>query len=92
MEDGTFDTTLFIDSRPMIDFVPKEVIKQHKPTSKKGRQNVRYSPAQKVNETPELLKLAGELHKHRILNELHKYFRAGNMKAFYSTAEKVMRV
>ena len=23
---------------------------------------------------------------------LHKYFRAGNMKAFYATAEKVMRV
>jgi len=53
---------------------------------------VRYSPAQKQNETPELLQLAGELHNHKILNQLHKYFREGNMKAFYATAEKVMRV
>jgi hypothetical protein len=27
-----------------------------------------------------------------VLGELHKYFREGNMKAFYATAEKVMRV
>ena len=62
------------------------------PALKKGRQSVRYSPAQRQNETPELLQLAGELHNHKVLNELHKYFRAGNMKAFYATAEKVMRV
>ena len=62
------------------------------PTSKKGRQTVRYSPAQKKNETPELLQLAGELHNHKILNQLHKYFRESNMKAFDATAEKVMRV
>ena len=92
LEDGTFDTTPYIDSRPLIDYVPLEVIRQHKPASKKGRPTVRYSPAQKQNETPELLQLAGELHNHKVLNELHNYFRAGNMKAFYATAEKVMRV
>ena len=53
---------------------------------------MRYSLVQRQNETPELMQLAGELHNHKILNELHKYFRAGNMKAFYATAEKVMRV
>ena len=53
---------------------------------------MRYSPVQRVNETPELLQLAGELHNHKVLNELHKYFRAGNMKAFYATAENVIRV
>ena len=36
--------------------------------------------------------MAGELHNHKVLGELHQYFRAGNMKAFYATAEKVMRV
>ena len=45
LENGTFDTTPFIDSRPLIDYVPKEVISQHKPAMKKGRQTVRYSPA-----------------------------------------------
>ena len=45
LENGTFDTTPFIDSRPLIDYVPKEVISQHKPATKKGRQTVRYSPA-----------------------------------------------
>ena len=45
LEDGTFDTTPFIDSRPLFDYVPQEVIRQHKPASKKGRQTVRYSPA-----------------------------------------------
>jgi hypothetical protein len=39
-----------------------------------------------------LLQLAGELHNHKILDELHHFFRAGNMKAFYATAEKVLRV
>ena len=37
LENGTFDTTPFIDSRPLIDYVPKEVISQHKPATKKGR-------------------------------------------------------
>jgi hypothetical protein len=55
LEDGTFDTTPFIDSRPLIDYVPQEAIRQHIPASKKGRQTVRYSPAQRQNETPELL-------------------------------------
>ena len=45
LENGTFDTTPFIDSKPLIDYVPREVISQHKPATKKGRQTVRYSPA-----------------------------------------------
>ena len=45
LENGTFDTTPFIDSKPLIDYVPQEVIRQHKPASKRGRQTVRYSPA-----------------------------------------------
>ena len=44
LEDGTFDTTPFIDRKPLIECVPQEVIRQHKPASKKGRQTVRYSP------------------------------------------------
>jgi hypothetical protein len=44
LEDGTFDTTPFIDSRPLIDYVPQGVIRQHKPAFKGGRQTVRYSP------------------------------------------------
>ena len=38
------------------------------------------------------MQLAGELHNHKVISEMHKQFRAGNMKAFYATAEKVMRV
>ena len=45
LENGTFDTTPYIDSRPLIEYVPQEVISQHKPATKKGRQTVRYSPA-----------------------------------------------
>ena len=45
LENGTFDTTPFIDSRPLIDYVPKKIISQYKPATKKGRQTVRYSPA-----------------------------------------------
>ena len=37
LENGTFDTAPFIDSNPLIDYVPQEVIRQHKPASKKGR-------------------------------------------------------
>ena len=39
-----------------------------------------------------MLQLAGELHNHKILDELCTFFRAGNLKAFYATAEKVLRV
>ena len=53
---------------------------------------MKYSPSQKSNETPELLQLAGELHNHKVLDELRKIFRANNLKAFYATAEKVLRV
>ena len=59
---------------------------------KKGHQTIRYSPAQKAHETPELLQLAGELHNHKVLDALQKHFRAGNMKAFYATAEKVLQI
>ena len=36
--------------------------------------------------------MAGELHNHKILDELRTFFRAGNLKAIYATAEKVLRV
>ena len=39
-----------------------------------------------------MLQLAGELHNHKILDELRTFFRAGNPKAFYATAKKVLRV
>ena len=53
---------------------------------------MRYSPAQKANETTELLQLAGQLHNLKMLDELRTFFRAGNLKAFYATAEKVLRM
>ena len=92
LEKGTFDTTPFIDSRPLIDYVPQEVIKLHKPQSKRGRQTVRYTPELKEHETPELLQLAGELHNHEVPGALPQYCGAGDMRAFDATAERVMRV
>ena len=92
LDNGVFDTTPYINQRPLIDYIPQEVIASHRPVVQKGRQTVRYSPAQKAHETPELLQLAGELHNHKTIDELHRFFRAGNMKAFYATAEKVLRV
>ena len=81
-----FDTTPFINQRPMIDYIPAEVIADHRPQVNKGRKTVRYSPAQKKNETPEILQLAGELHNHKVIDELRTFFRAGNLKAFYVMA------
>ena len=92
LDNGVFDTTPFIDQKPMIDYVPQEVIAMHKPQVNKGRKTVRYSPAQKNSETPELLQLAGELHNHKILDELCNFFRTKNLKAFYATAERVLGV
>ena len=92
LANGVFDATPFIDSRPLIDYIPQEAIRHHQPQGKKGRQTVRYSPAEKSHETSELLQLAGELHNHKALDELHQFFRAGNLKAFYATAEKILRV
>ena len=68
------------------------IIASHNPQANKGRKTVRYSPAQKNSETPELLQLAGELHNHKVLDELRNFFRANNLKGFYATAEKVLRV
>ena len=92
MDKGLFDTSPNIAKHPLIDLVPWQVAQHLMPQVKKGRQTVRYSPAQKADETPELLQLAGELHNHKALDELHHFFRSGNMKAFYATAEKVLRV
>ena len=56
VDGGQFDTTPFISSRPMISYIPQKAVDYyHKPQEKKGRQTVRYSPAQKAHETPELL-------------------------------------
>ena len=86
------DTTPIIDQRPMIYYFPQEVIAMHKPQVSKGRKTVSYSPAQKNSQTPEMLQHAGELHNHKVLDELRNFFRANNLKAFYATAEKVLRV
>ena len=31
LENGVFDTTPFINQRPMMDYIPREVIVNHKP-------------------------------------------------------------
>ncbi len=76
-----------------MSLVPTDFIERFRPTTKKkGRQTIRYSPAQKAQETPEMLQIAGELHNHKVLDQLQKHFKAGRMKEFYATAEKVLRV
>ena len=39
-----------------------------------------------------MLQIAGELHNHKVLDQLHRHFKAGNIKEFYGTAEKVLMV
>ena len=39
-----------------------------------------------------MLQLAGELYNHKILDQLQRHFKAGKIKEFYATAEKVLRV
>ena len=39
-----------------------------------------------------MLQLAGELDNHRLLDDLKRHYDAGDMKAFYATAERVLRV
>ena len=39
-----------------------------------------------------MLQIAGELHNHKVLDQLQRSFKARNMKEFYATAEKVLRV
>ena len=38
------------------------------------------------------MQIAGELHNHKVLDQLHRYFKAGKIKEFYAFAEKVLRV
>ena len=69
---GLFDTAPEIARYPLIDLVPQVIAKHFRPqtTKKKGRQTIRYSPAQKAHETPEMLQMAGELHNHKVLDQL----------------------
>ena len=70
VDKGLFDSTPFIDSRSMIDYVPQEVAYRFRPQPRKGRQTIRYTPAQKAHENPEMLQIAGELHNHKVLDKL----------------------
>ena len=47
---------------------------------------------QKVHETSEMLQITGELHNHKVLDQLQRHFKARNIKEFYATAEMVLRV
>ena len=76
----------------MVGHVPWEIAKKYRPKAGKVHKTVRYSPAQKPHVTFELLQLAGELHNHKVLDALTRLFRAGDMKAFYATAEKVLKI
>ena len=70
MAKGLFDASLHIDSRPMLDYVPQEVANRFRPQSRKRRAIIRYSPAQKADVNPEMLQIAGELHNHKVLDQL----------------------
>ena len=41
---GVFDTAPFINQKPMIDYIPQEIIESYRPQGNKGRQTVKYSP------------------------------------------------
>ena len=45
LANGVFDTTPYIDRRPLIDYIPQDAIKHLKQQGKQVRQTVRYSPA-----------------------------------------------
>ena len=93
VDEGLFEETPEIHRQPLLSLVPTDIIGHClPPTKKKGRQTIRYAPAQKVQETPEMLQLAGELYNHKILDQLQRHFKAGKIKEFYATAEKVLRV
>ena len=87
-----FEDTPEINKNPLVGHVPWEIAKKCRPKAGKVHQTIRYSPAQKPHETPELLQLAGELHNHKVLDALTRHFRAGDMKSFYATAEKVLKI
>ena len=70
VEKGLFDSTPFINSRPMINYIPQEVANRFRPQPRKGRTTIRYSSAQKAHETPEMLQIAGDLHNHKVLDQL----------------------
>jgi hypothetical protein len=71
VDEGLFEETPEINRQPLLSLVPTDIIGQClPPTKKKGRQTIRYSPAQKVQESPEMLQLAGELYNHKILDQL----------------------
>ena len=70
VDKGLFDSTPFIDSRPMIDYAPQEVAYRFRPQLRKSCQTIGYSPAQKARETPEMLQIAGEAHNHKVLDQL----------------------
>ena len=67
---GVFDVTPDINKHPLVSMVSWEIAKKYKPKAGQERQTVRYSPAKKAHETPELLQLTGELQNHKTLGEL----------------------
>ena len=91
---GVFDTTQDISRHSLASMVPWEIAKKYKPKAEQERHRVKYFPAKKAHETPELLQLAGQLHNHKTLDDLQRHFRAGDMEAFYATAEneKVLQI
>ena len=93
VKQGLFEETPEINRQPLLSLVPTEISELFRPPmKKKGRQTIRYSPAQKAQESPEMLQLAGELYNHKILDQLQRHFKAGKIMEFYATAEKVLRV
>ena len=52
---GVFSTALDISKHPLVSMVPWEIAKKYNPKAVKERHTVRYSPAKKAHETPELL-------------------------------------
>ena len=56
VDKGLFDSTTFINSRPMMDYVPKEVANRFRPQPRKGRQTIRYTPPRRRTRPPKCFK------------------------------------
>ena len=57
-----------------------------------AHKTIRYKPAHKAYETQDLTWIAGKRYNYKVLFSLQKNIRADEMKAFFSTAEKMLQI
>jgi len=92
VQDHLVDGRINLMERPIIQQIPEDLATQFAPRGIPTRPVVRYQKSKQLPKQSEELQIKTKLDNQKMLEDLKRHYDAKDMKMFYATAEKVLRI